>query len=94
MKAITANTINASLAAGKETLATRNTATKEGQLMNLISTIINKDNSINKSAVKEPINSMNEDKGFHLYRNLEFSKEYSIKPSHNLQMEIICSRLF
>lgn len=90
MKAIS---INASLETGSKTLAASNKTAREVVLMNIISNIMIKDKDIKKSTVENKFNSSIEDRGFNLYRALEFSKDKSIKANHNLQMEIICSRL-
>lgn len=93
MKTITANNINAGLDVGRRTLITRNNTAREVVLMNLISNIMIKDNDIKKSTVESKQKGINQDFGFNLYKTLEFSRDNSHKSSHNLQMEIICSRL-
>jgi hypothetical protein len=93
MKAITANSIDSGIVAKRKKLITRIIATREVLLMNLISNILIKDKDIKKSNVENKVKNINEDYGFNLYRALEFGKDHSNKANHNLQMEMICSRL-
>ncbi|MDF2891894.1 MAG: hypothetical protein K0R80_2261 [Clostridia bacterium] len=93
MKAITANDINTSLKESKRMLANSNKTAREVVLMNLISNIMIKDNDIKKSSIENKRTNINQDHGFNLYKALEFSMDHPKKTSHNLQMELICSRL-
>jgi hypothetical protein len=93
MKAITVNSIDSGLETGKGTFITRNKTAREVGLMNLISNIMIKDNDIKKSSVENKRTNLNHDYGFNLYKALEFTMDHPKKTSHNLQMEIICSRL-
>jgi hypothetical protein len=93
MKTITANSINTNLETNRKTLFSRNITAREGILMNLFSNIMIKDNDIKRSTVDNRQTNTDQDYGFNLYKTLEFSKDNTIKTNHNLQMELVCSRL-
>lgn len=94
MKAIAANNIrSADFGVSKRTLINRNHTAREVVIMNLISSIMIKENDIKNSSVENKKSIIDFDRGYNLYRNLEFSKSNSKNVSRNIHMDMICNRL-
>ena len=77
----------------KQTLMNRNNKAREVVRMNLMSSIMIKDHDIKNTTTDSKRTNSNHDHGYNLYKKLEFSRKNSNNISHNLQMEMICSRL-
>lgn len=94
MKAITINEIgSAGFEVSKKTLINRNNTAREVVIMNLISTIMIKDNDVKHSSSESKRSNINDDNGYNLYKNLEFGKRESKHISRNIHMDMICNRL-
>lgn len=61
--------------------------------MNLISNILVRDYDINRSAEERKRTNMNRNRGYNLYKALEFKNDSPSKTNHNPYMEMICNRL-
>lgn len=94
MKAIALNNLgNAGFEVSRRTLINRNNSAKEVVIMNLISTIMIKDNDVKHSSSESKRSDINFDNGYSLYKNLEFGKRESKHVSRNIHMDMICNRL-
>lgn len=94
MKAIAINNIgNAGFEVSKRTLLNRNNTAREVVIMNLISSIMIRDNDMKHSSSESKRTDMSQDHGFNLYKNLEFGKRESKHVSRNIHMDMICNRL-
>lgn len=94
MKAIAINNIgSAGFEVSKRTLINRNNKAMEVVIMNLISSIMIKDNDVKRSSSESKRSDISHDNGFNLYRSLEFGKRESKHVSSNVHMDMICNRL-
>lgn len=72
---------------------TKSITAREVVIMNFISSMMIKDNDIKKSNVEIKNTRSNRENGLNVYNNIEFSKEFSSKTSHNPYFEMICNRV-
>lgn len=94
MKTLTVSSFNdTGFEASKQTLVNRNNSAREVVLMNLISSIMVKDNDIKNNSLDIKKSNTNFDHGFDLYRNIEFGKNSSKNISRNMHMDMICNRI-
>ncbi|MGB7605318.1 MAG: hypothetical protein WBL93_07550 [Lutisporaceae bacterium] len=61
--------------------------------MNLVSSIMIKDNDIKNNSLDIKKSNTNFDHGFNLYKNIEFGKNSSKNISRNMHMDMICNRI-
>lgn len=77
----------------KQTLINRNISAREVVLMNLISSIMIRDNDMENNSLDIKKSNTNFDYGFDLYRNIEFHKNSSLNIRRNKHMDMICNRI-